>query len=54
MLSDWRDENGSLTDAATAEVQKASPMERPEVIYRHSGMVRVTHWITRWCCSFCR
>ena len=20
-------------------------MERPEVIYRHSGMVRITHWI---------
>ena len=45
MLSEWRDENGSLTDAATAALQKASPMERPEVIYRHSGMVRVTHWI---------
>jgi thiosulfate reductase cytochrome b subunit len=37
--------NGPLADAATAEVQKASPMERPEVIYRHSGMVRITHWI---------
>ena len=37
--------NRPLTDAATAEGQKASPMERPEVIYRHSGTVRVTHWI---------
>jgi len=29
----------------TTEAQEARPMARPEVIYRHSRAVRITHWV---------
>jgi thiosulfate reductase cytochrome b subunit len=34
-----------MTDSGTTYVSKSKSMGRPEVIYRHSRAVRVTHWV---------